>query len=151
MTWPIHQVRDIDHSIHLGTLESQIASAVTGRNLDEKGLFKIGERILNLQRMLLLRNGWKGRESDTLMDYHHTEPLDEVYWSPECLAPGKNGEVISRKGAILDRNDFEKMKDEFYTLRSWDVKNGVPTRAKLKELDLDDIAVEFEKIHSQIE
>jgi aldehyde:ferredoxin oxidoreductase len=141
LTWPIHQVRDIDRSIHLGTLESRIASAITGRKLDEKGLLKIGERIFNLQRMLLLRNGWKGRESDTLMDYHHTEPLEEVYWSVDCLAPGKNGEVISRKGAILDRNDFEKMKDEFYTLRHWDVKSGVPTKDKLKELDLEDIAV----------
>jgi aldehyde:ferredoxin oxidoreductase len=145
LTWPIHQVRDIDHSIHLGTLESRIASSVTGRKLDEKGLLKIGERIFNLQRMLLLRNGWKGRESDTLMDYHHTEPLDGVYWSADCLAPGKNGEIISRKGAILDRNDFEKMKDEFYTLRGWDVKSGVPTKAKLEELGLGDIAGGLER------
>jgi aldehyde:ferredoxin oxidoreductase len=123
----------------MGTLESQIVSAITGRNLDEKGLLKIGERIFNLQRMLLLRDGWQGRQSDTLMDYHHDEPLQGVLWSPDCLAPGKNGEVISRKGAVLERKDFEKMKDEFYALRGWDVATGIPTKAKLKELALEDI------------
>jgi aldehyde:ferredoxin oxidoreductase len=65
-----------------------------------------------------------------------------VYWSAECLAPGKEGQVISRKGAKLERKDFEKMKDEFYTLRGWDVSSGIPTKEKLKELDLDDIASE---------
>jgi aldehyde:ferredoxin oxidoreductase len=139
MTWPIHQVKNIDRSIRMGTIESRILSAITGRNLDEKGLLQIGERIFNLQRMLLLRDGWQGRQSDTLMDYHHEEPLQGVYWSPDCLAPGKNGEIVSRKGFILERKDFEKMKDEFYALRGWDVATGVPTKAKLKELDLEDI------------
>jgi aldehyde:ferredoxin oxidoreductase len=143
MTWPIHQVRDIDPSIRMGTLESRIASAITGRNLDEKGLLKIGERVFNLQRMLLLRDGWKGRKSDTLLDYLHEEPLQGVYWSAECLAPGKNGQIISRKGATLPRNDFEKMKDEFYTLRGWNVESGVPTRDILTKLDLQDVAVEL--------
>jgi aldehyde:ferredoxin oxidoreductase len=139
-TWPIHQVRNIDHSIRMGTLESQIVSAITGRKLDERGLLKIGERVFNLQRMLLLRDGWRGRRDDTLLDYLHEEPLQGVYWSAECLAPGKDGQVISRKGAKLERKDFEKMKDEFYTLRGWDVSSGIPTKEKLKELELDDIA-----------
>ena len=144
MTWPIHQVHDIDHSIGLCTLESRITSAITGRKLDEKGLLKIGERIFNLQRMLLLRDGWKGRTDDTLLDFYHEEPLESVYWSADCLAPGKNGEVISRKGAMLERTDFENMKDEFYALRGWDVKSGIPTKDKLKELDLNNITPDNE-------
>jgi aldehyde:ferredoxin oxidoreductase len=30
--------------------------------------------------------------------------------------------------------------DGLYTLRGWDVTTGVPTRAKLEELDLKDVA-----------
>ena len=34
---------------------------------------------------------------------------------------------------------WEEMLDEYYRLRGWD-RNGVPTREKLKELGLEDVA-----------
>jgi aldehyde:ferredoxin oxidoreductase len=37
---------------------------------------------------------------------------------------------------VLDRAKFEKMKDEYYTLRGWDLKTGAPTGEKLAELRL---------------
>jgi len=40
----------------------------------------------------------------------------------------------------LTREDVEKMFDEYYADRGWDVKKGVPTREKLIELGLEDIA-----------
>ncbi len=61
------------------------------------------------------------------------------------LVPGKDGEIISRKGKVLNREKFEKMKDEFYELRGWDVASGLQTKAKLMELDLDDIIEDLEK------
>ena len=54
--------------------------------------------------------------------------------------PGQNGEVFSKKGQVLDRGEFEKMKDEYYQIRGWDVATGLQTKAKLKELGLGDIA-----------
>jgi aldehyde:ferredoxin oxidoreductase len=54
--------------------------------------------------------------------------------------PGQNGEVFSKKGQVLDRGEFEKMKDEYYEIRGWDVATGLQTKAKLKELGLGDIA-----------
>jgi aldehyde:ferredoxin oxidoreductase len=38
---------------------------------------------------------------------------------------------------VLDRFTLEKMKDAYYELRGWDVASGIPTPAKLHELDLD--------------
>jgi aldehyde:ferredoxin oxidoreductase len=38
---------------------------------------------------------------------------------------------------LLDEEKFEKMLDEYYELRGWDVKTGLPTRAKLEELGLE--------------
>ncbi len=124
------------------TLESRIYSAITGQETDEKELNKIGERICNLQRAILLRQGWRGRQDDQLLDYYHTVPLEkaEIFWNIDGLVPGKDGEIISKVGTVVDRDDFEKLKDEYYELRGWDVASGLPTEAKLAELGLQDIA-----------
>jgi aldehyde:ferredoxin oxidoreductase len=38
---------------------------------------------------------------------------------------------------VLDREKFEKMKDEYYEQRGWDLGTGVPTPEKLAELGLE--------------
>ena len=57
--------------------------------------------------------------------------------------PGKNGEIVSRKGAKIDRKDFEDLKSEYYDLRGWDIASRLPTEKKLLELDLADIAADL--------
>ena len=64
--------------------------------------------------------------------------------NPEYIVPGKNGEAISRKGLVTDREEFERMKDEYYQLRGWDPDTGLQTNSKLRELGLDDIAQELD-------
>ena len=139
--WPIYQVHPEDPRLELGTLESRIVSAITGREIDEPELLKIGERIVNLQRAILLRQNWGGRKGDTIMDYFFEEPSQGVYFNPECEVPDLDGKIVSMKGARIDRTEFEKMKDEYYLLRGWDVATGIPTRTKLEELDLGDIVI----------
>jgi aldehyde:ferredoxin oxidoreductase len=145
LAWPIYQVQDIDKNLGMGTLESRIVSAITGRQIDEAELLKTGERIYNLQRAILNRQGWGGRLGDTLPDFLFTEPVKGAFFDPGGLAPGKGGQIISRKGAVIDREQFEKLKDEYYTLRGWDVKTGFQTRAKLLELKLGDVADDLGK------
>ena len=134
---------DVKHSEeHVGdpTLPNQVFSAVTGKEIDEQGLHKIGERVFNLQRAILIREGHKGRESDSLPDYDHTVPLPlGLGPNPECMVPGKEGEIISRVGAVIDRREFENMKDEYYELRGWDAPTGLQKKDTLKRLDLEDI------------
>jgi aldehyde:ferredoxin oxidoreductase len=144
LAWPIYQVKSPDKSLGLFTLESQIVSAITGRKLDEAGLAKIGERIFNLQRAVLVRQGWGGRVGDNLLSYLFQEPLNGVFYNPECIVPGKDGNPVSRKSAVVDYAGFEKLKDEYYALRGWDIPTGFQTKAKLAELDLADIAGELE-------
>ncbi|MDI9611428.1 MAG: aldehyde ferredoxin oxidoreductase C-terminal domain-containing protein, partial [Archaeoglobales archaeon] len=38
------------------------------------------------------------------------------------------------KGQVVDPKKFEEMKQEYYKLRGW--VNGVPTKEKLKELEI---------------
>lgn len=42
------------------------------------------------------------------------------------------------EGAVLDREKFEQMNDEYYDQRGWDPKRGIPTRKKLMELGLEE-------------
>ena len=71
-------------------------------------------------------------------------PLKADFHNRECLVPGKEGEITFKKGAVVDREQFERMKDEYYQLRGWDVESGLQTKATLEELILGDIAEELE-------
>lgn len=145
MVWPIYLVRLRDSSLSPGTLESRIVTAITGRKIDESQLFLLGERVFNLQRALLVRQGWKGREDDTLLPYFFNKPLKKVFYSKDCLVPDKDGRFVTRKDVVVDGKEFEKMKSEYYILRGWDEKTGLQTSAGLKSLGLNDIADYLEK------
>ena len=140
MQWPHYQIRSIDKNIGFSTLESRIFTAITGREIDEVEFNHFGERIFNLQRAILINQGWEGRKGDVLLDYLHDDPLEWTLFSPDCIVPGKDGVPTSRKGVVIERNEFEALKDEYYQLRGWDVATGFQTRAKLEELELGDIA-----------
>jgi aldehyde:ferredoxin oxidoreductase len=142
--WPI---TDVDCSEdHKGdpAIESRIYSAVTGRETDETGLNEIGERVFNLQRAILTREGHVGREADRIHEMFYTVPLKEAFLNPECLATGPGGEPFSKKGAVVDRKKFESMKTEYYHLRGWDRETGLQTKGKLHQLGLDDVADDLE-------
>lgn len=140
MVWPIGEIEDSDDHVGDSALESKVVSAVTGMKVDEEGLYRIGERIFNLQRAILVREGHNGRESDCLPEYFYTVPLESVMENPKCIVPGKDGEVFSRKGEVIDKKKFEEMKDEYYTLRGWDVATGLQTRSQMEALELQDVA-----------
>jgi aldehyde:ferredoxin oxidoreductase len=143
LSWPIYQVQDVDKNLGFCTLESMIVTAITGRKINEGELIKTGERTYNLQRAILIRQGWAGRKGDTLPDYLFTDPIKSTFFDPECLATGKDGEHVSLRGAVIHRAGFEKLKDEYYALRGWDITSGLQTAAKLAELKLGDVAADL--------
>ena len=122
------------------TVESQLLSAVLGRCIDEQSLYRMGERMFNLQRAVMAREGHRGSECDRLPDFLYTKTLKMDYTVPGCLVPGPDGKVISRKGETVDRAKFEKMKNEYYALRGWDVATGLQTRDGLTQIGLKDVA-----------
>ena len=146
LAWPIYPVKYKTDDSGFSTIECRILTAITGKKIDKEIFCRIGERIFNLQRAIMVRQGTGGRKGDTIMDFYHEEPLGSMFKNPECIAPGKGREQISRKGAILGKNVFEKLKDEYYTLRGWDQETGFQTYAKLKELDMEDIAATLDKL-----
>ena len=90
-----------------------------GRETGEEEIFQIGERIWNLGRLFNLREGVE-------VDMIPAKLLD-----PEDAFPGGPS-----AGKSIGRGAFEQALAEFYSLRGWD-ERGVPTEAKLEELDVD--------------
>ncbi|MBM3156916.1 MAG: hypothetical protein FJ004_06490 [Chloroflexi bacterium] len=142
--WPIYFTDATPDKVGDPTLESQICASVTGRDIDEQGLYKIGERVLNLQRAILVREGHRGREYDIIDEYNFTTPLKGDFGNTECIVPGKDGEIFPRKGMVVDRDKFEQMKSEFYRIRGWNAATGLQRKAKLEELGLSDVARKLE-------
>ena len=95
---------------------ARLHEAVTGNPLDERGLLKIGERIVNLERCFNIREGLI-RKDDTLPERFLTEPYPD--------GPAK-GQVVR----------LEPMIDEYYAFRGWDQTTGFPAQEKLTELHL---------------
>jgi aldehyde:ferredoxin oxidoreductase len=127
-----------DHTGDPG-LESRIFTAVTGIETDETRLNEYGERIFNLQRAILLREGWQPKEDDVLEEFNFTDPVETVIMNPDVIVPGPGEKVISRKGQTLDRNVFEKMRKEFYDLRGWNSDSGLQKAQTLERIGLSDL------------
>jgi aldehyde:ferredoxin oxidoreductase len=113
----------------LRIFESRLFSAVTGVPMDAERLAKAGERIWNLRRAVMVRRENRTREDDT---------LNKPYFEKAITCHG--GTARGGQYGPIDRVQFEKLKDKYYELRGWDVMTGWPTRAKLEELDLKDVA-----------
>jgi aldehyde:ferredoxin oxidoreductase len=132
-------------------LESSLLSAVTGISCDEAGYYKTGERVFNLQRAIQGREGRAGRKDDRVNEFYFTDKMEEEagflgVFNPDFMLPGPEGELISRKGAVLERDRFEKMLDEYYAIRGWDVKTGLQKRKTLEELGLADLLPEMARL-----
>jgi aldehyde:ferredoxin oxidoreductase len=92
--------------------------AATGQKHTLASFTEVGERIWNLERLFNIGAGF-GRADDTLPD--------------RCFQPIK-GEAS--QGAVITRESFAKMLDEYYAVRGWD-REGVPTPATLARLGIE--------------
>jgi aldehyde:ferredoxin oxidoreductase len=143
----MYPVIDLPKSMdHIGDpeIESRILSAATGIDYSAEDLNRIGDRIFNLQRAILLREGHQSKVDDLLPQEFHTQPLEGHVADPECLVPGADGQIVSRLGERVEMRDFLRLREEYYQLRGWDVRTGLQTRKGLEELDLGEVANELE-------
>jgi len=99
-------------------------SAVFGEEVTQADLMKKYEKIINLERAIWIRDGYLGGEVDSFLP-----PIYE--------------EVHAEGIPCTPKDKFLNQLQAYYQKREW--KNGVPTRAKLEELDLEDVADELEK------
>jgi aldehyde:ferredoxin oxidoreductase len=94
---------------------TELISAATGFDFSLEDLYHLSDRVSNVERAFNVREGVR-READTLPRRLLNEPLE--------------GQVV----------ELDTLLDDFYAACGWDPTTGIPTRQKLHDLDLDDIA-----------
>jgi aldehyde:ferredoxin oxidoreductase len=99
----------------------------TGIEADEEHMLKIAERIYTIERAFASRDGMR-RDADHLKGKWGTDPIPSGPFAGERLDPDK----------------WEVMLDDYYRLRGWN-EQGVPTREKLRELGIEDVADSLER------
>jgi aldehyde:ferredoxin oxidoreductase len=90
----------------------------TGMKMDWESMSRIGEKIWNLEKLFNLGAGFT-KDDDML--------------PKKCYEPIVGD---SSEGAVIDEGSFEKMLEEYYSLRGWDAE-GVPSGEKLRELGIE--------------
>jgi aldehyde:ferredoxin oxidoreductase len=101
---------------------AQVLGAATGWQVTLQELMRLGERRLNMLQSFNAREGWR-RNGDVL--------------------PTRLGQPLlggPSEGTYVTRDEVEKAKDWYYSMAGWDISTGVPTRARLRELELDWLA-----------
>jgi aldehyde:ferredoxin oxidoreductase len=98
----------------------EAVNAVTGWNLDYEGARRMAERQWNMIRCCAAREGFT-RDDDRIPIRFMEEPIPDG----------------PMKGSIIPKETLERLKDDYYTYRGWDLKTGNPTKEKLIELGLD--------------
>ena len=96
------------------TWTTEFLNTVTGWEMEPQELMKIGERIVNLQRLINLRDGYQ-RDSDRLPS--------------RMFEPAMQG-FRANKAPF----GFSEALDEYYRLRGWD-QEGVPTAEKICSIE----------------
>ena len=101
---------------------AELYSACTGGEITAEEIMRTGERIFNLMKAYNVREGLT-REDDNWPERFYREPRDG--------------------SRIAPKEKLEQLLDEYYELRGWNKERGVPTKGKLDELGLGDIADEL--------
>ena len=110
VSWPpIFWMEDFAEMLPLATGMKHFGSV--------KNLTEIAERIVTMKRLFNKREGIT-RKDDSLPDRFTKEPMPE--------GPGK-GQTV----------DLDPMLDDYYRLRGWDLKTGLPTEETIKRLSLE--------------
>ena len=109
----------------------KLLEAITGVKYTWDDLYKAADRVYALMRAYWVRefNGNWSRE----MDY----PPER--WFKEGLKSGPY------KGQHLEKDKYDALLSEYYKLRGWD-ERGIPKKETLKELDLEFVIPELEKV-----
>jgi len=103
---------------------AHLYALVTGIPLTAEELRTAGERVWNLEKAYNIREGWT-RKDDSLPPRVFNDPIPD-------------GDA---KGSHLTKEEFDFMLDDYYAARGW-TRDGMPTKKKLMELELNDVAKE---------
>jgi len=103
--------------------QAVLYSTATGAEVSAADIMETGERVFNLMRMYIVREGLR-RADDHWPDSFYEEP---------SIAGAETGPPF-------DREIFDETLTRYYLLRGWDPETGIPTEETLRRLGLGEIA-----------
>ena len=109
--------------IHIERLAG-LYSTLTGISLTPRELKHFGERNFTLYKLLNIREGFNTRDQ-----------CSRIWLTPRQTPDGAKKLMDYHQTHELSEGDIEQLLDDYYEERGWN-KNGIPTKEKLKELDL---------------
>jgi aldehyde:ferredoxin oxidoreductase len=93
-------------------MEAKLLEAVTGLEIDEAGLDKMGEALFNLERNISIREGRTKKDDMSLIPA--LETLGD--WT---------------RGIKMDGKRYDELIKKYYLKRGWDPETGRPAPAKV--------------------
>jgi len=99
---------------------AELLTDATGIDFTEEDIFTIGERIYNLERLLITDLGIRRED-----DYPPKKALEE---------PIPDG---PRKGEKIDYDEYDRMLTRYYEIMGWDSETGIPLKGTLNKLGIE--------------
>jgi aldehyde:ferredoxin oxidoreductase len=119
---PAPSIQDAPDTPNMG---AEYWNAVTGITKTQDELYESYDMIRNLERAILVREDYRAKD-DQFFDWFH--------------------EIKDGTGRLVcPKDEFNKLKLEYYRQRGWDPETGIPTRATLAAKGLKDVADELER------
>ncbi|MBI2869318.1 MAG: hypothetical protein HYX96_05790 [Chloroflexi bacterium] len=114
-------------------MAARLFNAATGLDMAPEALMLGGERAWNLVKAINAREGYTRAD----------DRPPEAFFQP-LVVEGQTLTLKDYYGAPLDRAAVDRLLDDYYDERGWDVARGIPTRQKLASLGLDEVAADLE-------
>lgn len=105
---------------------AELYSAVTGDEISARELMTEGERAFTYKKMANVREGFTRKD----------DRVPELWLRPMDTPEGKQETTDYYNEKVLTKDDFEKILDDYYDEREWDVETGIPTKEKLEKLNI---------------
>lgn len=107
---------------------ADIYSAATGVEADEKSMRTIADRIYAVERCFSIREGLRKK--------------DDFLQGKWVAGPIPGGPL---KGSFIDKDKFETMLEDYYQMRGWDRRTGIPTQERLQALEINEVAQDMRR------